>query len=89
MAWVPNEQVMRDVLGRWEVEDVPVYLAARGPRMLEVAGEVADGVITHGLARSYVDLCTDLRTRGVTTLSEDERERVLVLVWGNRRRQNV
>jgi ribosomal-protein-alanine N-acetyltransferase len=23
MAWVPNEQVMRDVLGRWEVEDVP------------------------------------------------------------------
>jgi 5,10-methylenetetrahydromethanopterin reductase len=49
----------------WAVDDVPVYLAARGPRMLELAGEIADGVITHGLARSYVDLCTELIGRGI------------------------
>lgn len=32
----------------------PVYLAARGPKMLELAGEVSDGVITHGLAPTHV-----------------------------------
>lgn len=32
----------------------PVYLAARGPKMLELAGEVSDGVITHGLASTHV-----------------------------------
>lgn len=30
---------------------VPVYLAARGPRILRLAGETADGVIIGGLAR--------------------------------------
>lgn len=30
---------------------VPVYLAARGPRILRLAGEVADGVVIGGLAR--------------------------------------
>jgi 5,10-methylenetetrahydromethanopterin reductase len=43
----------------WSVDLVPVYLAARGPRMLELAGEVADGVITHGLAPSYVRFCLE------------------------------
>ena len=31
-----------------------MYLAARGPKMLELAGEVSDGVITHGLAPTHV-----------------------------------
>ena len=39
--------------------DVPVYLAGRGPRMLELSGEIADGVITHGLAGSYLDLVAE------------------------------
>jgi 5,10-methylenetetrahydromethanopterin reductase len=30
---------------------IPVYLAARGPRILELAGEVADGVIIGGFAQ--------------------------------------
>ncbi|MFI0411671.1 LLM class flavin-dependent oxidoreductase [Actinomadura sp. 3N508] len=30
--------------------DVPIYVGARGPRLLEVAGEVADGVIVGNLA---------------------------------------
>ena len=33
----------------------PIYMAARGPRMLEVAGEIADGVITHGINEAHID----------------------------------
>lgn len=43
---------------------VPIYLAGRGPRMLELAGELADGVITHGLAASYLDLVRTRRQTG-------------------------
>ncbi|MGH8928690.1 MAG: LLM class flavin-dependent oxidoreductase [Acidimicrobiia bacterium] len=39
----------------WQPGPAPVYLAARGPRMLELAGQIADGVITHGLAPSHLD----------------------------------
>jgi 5,10-methylenetetrahydromethanopterin reductase len=39
----------------WVSGPMPVFLAARGPRMLELSGEVADGVITHGIARSHLE----------------------------------
>ncbi len=39
----------------WQHEPMPVHLAARGPKMLELSGRIADGVITHGLAPSYVE----------------------------------
>lgn len=38
----------------WRPGPAPVYLAARGPRMLELSGGIADGVITHGLAQSHL-----------------------------------
>jgi 5,10-methylenetetrahydromethanopterin reductase len=38
---------------------IPVYLAARGPQMLALAGEIADGVITHGTHASYLELARD------------------------------
>lgn len=38
-------------------EDIPVYMGARGPRMLELAGEIADGAITHGISPGYVEFC--------------------------------
>jgi 5,10-methylenetetrahydromethanopterin reductase len=41
----------------WTAGTFPVYLAARGPKMLELAGEIADGVITHGLAGTHLDFC--------------------------------
>jgi len=31
-------------------EDIPIYIAGRGPRILELAGEIADGVIVGALA---------------------------------------
>ena len=37
----------------------PIYLAARGPQMLALAGEIADGVITHGTHASYLTLARD------------------------------
>lgn len=49
----------------WQVEDVPVYLAARGPQMLELAGEIAEGVITHGLAGTYVEYSKGSIGRGI------------------------
>ena len=39
----------------WQVEPPPIYLSARGPRMLELAGEIADGVIIHGIHRDFLD----------------------------------
>jgi 5,10-methylenetetrahydromethanopterin reductase len=32
----------------------PVYLAARGPQMLQLGGEIADGIITHGIHNNYL-----------------------------------
>jgi 5,10-methylenetetrahydromethanopterin reductase len=43
---------------------IPIWIAGRGVRMLELAGEVADGVITHGLARGYLDLVDEQVTAG-------------------------
>jgi 5,10-methylenetetrahydromethanopterin reductase len=51
--------------------DVPVYLAGRGPRMLELSGEVADGVITHGLARPYLDLARQSVAAGAARSGRD------------------
>jgi 5,10-methylenetetrahydromethanopterin reductase len=50
---------------------VPVYLAGRGPRMLELSGEVADGVITHGLAGPYLDLVRESVARGAARSGRD------------------
>jgi len=33
----------------------PIYMAARGPRMLELSGQIAEGVITHGISPAHVD----------------------------------
>ncbi len=43
----------------------PIYLAARGPKMLQLAGQISDGVITHGLAPTHVRYVREhLRTAG-------------------------
>lgn len=39
---------------RFTPRPTPIYLAARGPKMLGLAGEIADGVITHGLSRRHI-----------------------------------
>lgn len=44
---------------------IPIYLAARGPQMLALAGEIADGVITHGTHTSYLTLARDRIASGL------------------------
>jgi 5,10-methylenetetrahydromethanopterin reductase len=39
---------------RWPAADGPVYLAGRGPKMLQLAGRIADGVITHGISPAHI-----------------------------------
>ncbi len=51
--------VHRARLGFQPAQRVPIYLAARGLRMIELAGEIADGLIAHGLAPSYLRLVRD------------------------------
>ena len=36
-------------------QPIPLYLAARGPRMMALAGELADGVITHSLSLPFIE----------------------------------
>ena len=44
-------------------QDTPIYLAALGPQMIELAGEVADGVLLNWASPSYLPLAIDhLRT---------------------------
>lgn len=55
VADVPGE-TFRTVGARlhWSASESAVYLAARGPKMLQLAGEVSDGVITHGLSTNHI-----------------------------------
>lgn len=48
----------------WSPSPIPVYLAARGPKMLELAGEIADGVIVHGLSPAFIDYVREHLARG-------------------------
>ncbi|HEY3189749.1 MAG TPA: LLM class flavin-dependent oxidoreductase [Solirubrobacteraceae bacterium] len=47
------------------VHRLPIYLAARGPQMLALAGEIADGVITHGTHERYLALARDRVAAGL------------------------
>lgn len=44
---------------------IPIYLAARGPQMLALAGEIADGVITHGTNARYLTLARERVAAGL------------------------
>lgn len=33
---------------------IPIYLAARGPRMMALSGEISDGVILHGVTKPFL-----------------------------------
>jgi 5,10-methylenetetrahydromethanopterin reductase len=60
---------------------VPVYLAGRGPRMIELAGEIADGVITHGLAVPYLQLVGDRVRRGAERAGRDAGDCIVSLMF--------
>jgi 5,10-methylenetetrahydromethanopterin reductase len=66
----------------WETRAIPIFLAARGPRMLELAGEVADGVITHGLAPTHIDFVRERIAVGAARAGRDPADCELCLMFG-------
>jgi 5,10-methylenetetrahydromethanopterin reductase len=63
------------------VRRLPVYLAARGPKILELAGEVADGAILGGFAQpAGLRYAMDLVRRGAERAGRDESE-IDVMSW--------
>jgi 5,10-methylenetetrahydromethanopterin reductase len=39
----------------WQPSPIPILISGRGPRMLELAGETADGVIVHGFNPGFLE----------------------------------
>src|SRR5690625_4004935 len=64
---------------RWTATESDLYLAARGPKMLQLAGSVADGVITHGLAPSHVQYVNDNLATGAQDRTEGRAEVCIML----------
>ena len=50
---------------------VPIYIAALGPRMVELAGEVADGVLLNWAAPSYLETALERLHRGARRAGRD------------------
>ncbi|MCY3787105.1 MAG: LLM class flavin-dependent oxidoreductase [bacterium] len=58
----------------WRTDPPPVYLSARGPRMLELAGEIADGVIIHGVQHDFLAYARARVARGAERVGRDPAE---------------
>jgi 5,10-methylenetetrahydromethanopterin reductase len=48
----------------WDPGAIPISISGRGPRMLELAGELADGVIVHGLNAAFIAYVREHVARG-------------------------
>lgn len=53
---------------------VPIYIAALGPRMLRLAGEMADGVLLSWTATSYLEQAIQLVRKGAAEAGRDPSE---------------
>ena len=58
-------------------EPVPIYIAALGPRMLELGGEVADGVLLNWTATEYLREAVEHVRRGAAKAGRDPSEIVI------------
>jgi len=58
---------------------IPIYFGVRGPRLLELAGEVADGVIISG-PKSYVKEAVETVRNGIRKSGRREKD-VNLVVW--------
>lgn len=64
--FVQLEQVSLDVVwGDTSPRDIPIYLGATGPKMLELAGEICDGVcLNYGVSVDYIRKAIELVEKG-------------------------
>ncbi len=53
---------------------LPIYLAALGPRMIELAGEIADGVLLNWASPEYIRQAMEHLRRGATRAGRDPRD---------------
>src|SRR5205814_4937353 len=60
---------------------VPVYVAASGPKMLELAGRIADGIILLvGIDDNYVRLARERIDAGAKAANRDPRQ-IEIVLW--------
>ena len=70
-----GEEVSRAGLGdAAPARKVPIYIAALGPRMLELAGAIADGVMLSWTAASYLEQAIQLVRDGASKAGRDPSE---------------
>ena len=55
----------------WTPRTLPIYMSARGPRMLEMAGELADGVIIHGTSAEFINYVREKLAVGASRVGRD------------------
>jgi 5,10-methylenetetrahydromethanopterin reductase len=55
----------------WRPGPIPIFISGRGPRMIELAGELADGVIVHGLGPRFLRYVREHVARGATRSGRD------------------
>jgi 5,10-methylenetetrahydromethanopterin reductase len=59
---------------------IPIYLGARGPLMFQLAGELADGVVTHGVTENYLKFVLENIGKGIKKAQRNLHE-IDVAVW--------
>jgi len=59
---------------------IPIYLGARGPLMFQLAGELADGVVTHGVTENYLKFVLENIERGIKKAQRSLPE-IDVAIW--------
>jgi 5,10-methylenetetrahydromethanopterin reductase len=55
----------------WRPGPIPIFISGRGPRMIELAGELADGVIVHGIGRRFIAYVREHLARGASRTGRD------------------
>ncbi len=78
------------VHGRREPRNVPIYIGATGPKMMEMAGEIADGVVlNYCVPPDYNDMAMEQLEKGVKkagrTLDDVDRPQLVVCSVDNDR----
>jgi len=69
----------QELVSNWEKPDLPIFLAADGPKMLALGGELADGLIVGaGLSKEVIDWVGERVGEGE---ARAERERGSVPIW--------
>ncbi len=72
----------------WKPQPVPLQIAARGPAMTELAGEIADGVLIHGINQKYLDFVKERLQVGAAragrTLDDCEIGAIIDVEWDDK-----